>query len=208
MVDTLWQNLFSGSLPAGDGFQFGWWSLTPAAAAPGDMLNWAADWLVDFMTDSSDAPTHLFPPGMTFSGVTVNQRDIGTGALIAQAQTAVSRSGDSGQNSLPQECAVCVSIKTIQAGRRGAGRFYLPCLAVNETTSTGLILTSAVTTLMSGLVTAFTNYEGRSDSPVLGVYSRADHAFSSRTSFGIGNVYDVQRRRRDGLVEARNVHVF
>lgn len=116
------------------------------------------------------------------------------------------QNGFSDNNNLPSECAIVVSLKTAVNNRRGRGRMYLPCPAVNALQNSGRLTAGTTTSIADGaedflLVTLTAG--GHDFVPV--VASKADFALRPITQLKVGDVVDAQRRRRDALSEVYQV---
>lgn len=130
-----------------------------------------------------------------------------TGTTILQAQQGASTPGGNISVSVPNQCAVVISLITATPGARGRGRFYAPCLALTMGT-TGRIQTSEVTsiasvtaTLLNGLNTS-AGINLPSSGAALCVASGVGTGANPRVvAFRVGDVVDTQRRRRDALAE-------
>jgi len=194
----LYQHRFQGSLPAGDRFVWSWWatsirSTTDAQAA-------AVAWLTAF-AGAADGLQDKTTPGVSVDKVSTGMIDTATGQQLQVAETVVFFPGTGATPTIPQEVALVVSLRTALANRRGRGRFYLPCLSTSCLTTTGRVSAATITDLMAALNTAWAAYNTGLDVPV--VYSRTNRATAAITSFDIGDVWDIQTRRDNDLVQAR-----
>lgn len=119
----------------------------------------------------------------------------------------VSRQGGAVSVSLPNQCALVVSLITPRAGARYRGRIYVPALAMLvgangrlQPSQAGPFLAATVT-LLKGLNTA----AAANLSPTLWsldvVSGVGAGAATNITSVRVGDVIDTQRRRRDALPE-------
>jgi len=145
------------------------------------------------------------PPAMAVTGVRVEQR---TGAGVLQGQLEQNRGAPvpgTGTSFHPIQTAVVTSLITAHAGASGRGRLYWPAvgLAIDSTTLrfTSGIVSSVLTdmeTYLSAIETAVQTTAGPTE---LCVWSRKTQGCFGVVRLRIGNVPDVQRRRRDALVE-------
>lgn len=111
-----------------------------------------------------------------------------------------------GPNPHPFQTAVVVSLRTSQVGPSGRGRLYFPATGytVSATTlrptiaSTQLFVDGVKTTLASMTTAIRATFAGAN----LAVWSRKMGIANNVTQLQVGDVLDVQRRRRDTLVEA------
>lgn len=153
-------------------------------------------------------PTGLrafMPSTMAVTGVRVEQRE-STGTLIAQLeQQKATPAAGTGTSPHPIQTAIVLSLITAHAGPSGRGRLYWP--------ATGVAIDSGTLRFSSGVVTGFLTdmetylsaieaaVEATAGSAPLAVWSRKTLGTFSVVRLRAGNVPDVQRRRRDALVE-------
>lgn len=123
-----------------------------------------------------------------------------TGQQMARADVDVSLPGVSASDNLPPQCAVVVSLRTDVANRSGRGRFYLPAPAFNAAVG-GLIGPAVQQDFVDAITRLFAELDSAAITPIL--FSRSTFIQTTITSFNIGNVFDTQRRRRNGLAEVR-----
>lgn len=151
----------------------------------------------------------------TFDGVTMRELN-DTGVTVTQYEgvpsTALAGSGSKAV-SLPDQCAVVVTLLTNRAGRTGKGRIYLPFIAPSALSIVGgVLITGVVTTLMTNLKILFdgintdltTNFGSSLKIAVQSPKSAAlDSGYTGSivTAFKVGNVVDTQRRRRGSIPE-------
>lgn len=102
--------------------------------------------------------------------------------------------------SLPPQVSVCVSLRTNEATRAGRGRFFLPPFAV-ATVDHGRLLQASQTAAVAAVQAMFSSLSGDLLQPV--IYGRSSHTTKDIVSFNVGDVFDTQRRRRNGLIESR-----
>lgn len=140
------------------------------------------------------------------TGVRVEARDRdGTLRALAEAMRATPTPGTGGQ-AHPYQTAMVTSLRTSFPGGQGRGRLYWPANGIT-TLATNLRPSSTdVGTAMTGVRTFLVAIQAAvaaSAGPVsLTVWSRTGSAFHGVTSIRQGDVLDVQRRRRDALVES------
>jgi len=130
------------------------------------------------------------------------------GTLAAQADAArATPLAGSGSTSHPFQTCVVSSLRTAAIGGSGRGRLYWPAtgIAINAPTlrptsgqisSTLAAVKTYLTSITAALAPSLTN------GPVLSVWSRLHASTSPVNSINMGDVLDVQRRRRDALIEA------
>jgi len=108
--------------------------------------------------------------------------------------------GGSSTNQLPKQVALCGSLHTAHAGRRGRGRVFAGCLTTAAITSTGSAATAIRTSLSGYLAALVAGFTGTNGPWVLSVFSRSDVALYPVTSVTIDTRMDVQRRRANRRV--------
>jgi hypothetical protein len=108
----------------------------------------------------------------------------------------------SAYKNLPTEVAVVVSLRTGLVSRRGRGRNYLPAPAVSEVADRGRLdhtrrdsMAAAYAAMLADVVSGATTY-----SPA--VVSTVGQELNNVVQIRLGDVFDVQRRRRDDLSES------
>lgn len=146
-------------------------------------------------------------PNTIFSGVSLRQVHTPGGALVQSTSAAVPGTGTG--VSLPNEVAVCVTLRTANAGVSNRGRMYLPGLRVGEV-SAGNVLAAAtvsnITTWAAGFISIFS---GQGLTLVIGQPARNAYVGSTGTAHPArvagsipvtqllcrNNTFDSQRRR-------------
>lgn len=110
---------------------------------------------------------------------------------------------------MPTEVALVASLRTDLPGRRRRGRVYLPALAVSVDAAgrvagdTGQMATEVAALLAQVGQTIRTNTGAVNVFPV--VASTVGGFLTEVTSVAVGNVFDVQRRRRNQQREAHGI---
>lgn len=138
-------------------------------------------------------------------GVRVEARTLsGTLETQAEALKGTPTNGTSSQGHSYQTSFV-VSLRTTQPGATGRGRLYIPATGLvldnNTLRPTGTItqgLVDAAKTYLSGLLSAI---DVTLDGVSLVVWSRKTNSTNNVNRLQVGNIMDVQRRRRDVLIE-------
>lgn len=159
--------------------------------------------------------THLFSGacaagfyvGTTFNGVNLyNIPDTGhaTGLVNSPSDPAVYHG--TGDQALPTECAVCVSLNTGKPGRSYAGRSYLPGISASVLDVNGYVAHGAAVAFATAVADCFGDIDSSHPDPVLGdptvcVLSTKLGVLTGISSVRVGNIMDVQRRRRNGQPE-------
>jgi hypothetical protein len=119
---------FSGTLPGGEIFGWSiWTSEAPAtvAAAQTQADAYAAAFGTSLGPDVLD-PVQLLNTGGSYKRATVYGYLDGTGHASVIATSPCVHPGSSSAHTLPNQCAVVVSLRTALAGRTNKGRIYLP----------------------------------------------------------------------------------
>lgn len=150
----------------------------------------------------------LNPGSVRLTGTRVEARNL-AGELENVAEVARGTPlAFTGANQHPLQTSLVISLRTTDSTARGKGRMYWP--------ATGVALASAThrftPTTTSGVVTEFVTYlqnirtairgVGGFTSASLVVWSRTTPKKSVVIQLRVGDVPDVQRRRRDKLVES------
>lgn len=103
------------------------------------------------------------------------------------------------------QTAWCSSLRTTVVGASGRGRLYWPATGVTvdptsmrPTNPSPVSVAGAVQTYLSGIETALNTVWGGLG---LGVWSRKNGSVNDVSTIQVGDVLDIQRRRRDSLIE-------
>lgn len=103
------------------------------------------------------------------------------------------------------QTAWCSSLRTTVVGASGRGRLYWPATGVTvdatsmrPTNPSPSNVATAVQTYLSGIEGALNTVWG---GLYLGVWSRKNGSVNEVSSIQVGDVLDIQRRRRDSLIE-------
>jgi hypothetical protein len=193
MGTTKYVTLF-GSHGAGDIWQCGF-----HCAYDGDPLAGAQAVADSFASKVIGAVNSAFPTAVTFRGATMADLDEATGKLSPKVQAAAQASGPL-NGSLPPECAICVTLVTIQGVR---GRFYLPPLAANTLDVNGFLAPTVHVNLSANVNNWFHDMADGTAGIRLYVYSRKLRTVQAASTYSIGSVVDTQRRRRNKVAESR-----
>lgn len=129
-----------------------------------------------------------------------------SGTLVEQAASdAVVELGSGGQR-MPHSTAIVASLITGVPGRRTRGRIYLPLTGAEVATNNGLLplvgqqlVADSVAAALEDLRVA--GYDVGADGLDPVVVSTTGGLATPITTVRVGNVPDVQRRRRNGLAE-------
>ena len=106
---------------------------------------------------------------------------------------------------LPPEVAVALSFRAPLSGRRGRGRMYVPAVASTMNDGAGSVASTPTTALLAALQTFVTDVETMNLwtgwKPCICVTSPGRGTVVRPTQVRIGNHFDVQTRRQDGVRE-------
>lgn len=206
MADVLRVSIF-GALPSGEE-----WSVNPVYSIGGDFGVPVSPSQAQTIADAIAAisvPTAILQNmsngSTTVQGCRVEARELdGTLESQAEALKGTPQAG-SGTNVHPFQVSLVSSLRTTTPGASGRGRLYWPL--------TGLTLAAATlrpaAATMNPLVTAVETYLSTIDTAIsatltgvgLVVWSRKNGTVANVTTISMGDVPDVQRRRRDSLLE-------
>lgn len=198
----LYQHRFQGHLAAGDIFVISWWSETSVSIDTSQSN--AVTWITNLMNGpgGTDGYESLVTAGVGFDKVTTGEITILTGQQQALRETDVALVGTAAGDALPNDVAIVVSLRSALANRTGRGRFYLPQPAASTLTATGLLDPAAQDALVAACTFAWTASNAAGESPV--IYSRTARATREVTTFNVGNVFDVQQRRKNSVTQTRD----
>lgn len=207
MADLIRVSLVGG-MPSGEE-----WSVNPVFAVGGDFgeeisssqAQQIAQGIAQlaFPSDLRNCMT----PQTTFVGARVEARSV-TGALESLGEYALG-TATAGQATVGHTFQVSLvsSLRTTTAGASGRGRLYWPATGIPVTLTTlrpSAAFIGAVTTSVAAYLRSIANAAevvlSGGVTPV--VWSRKLNALFPVTTVQIGDVLDVQRRRRDNLVES------
>ena len=197
-----------GYLPGGEV-----WSVTPKFASPlgmvteyEDLETWAEAIGTEILSWTSTNRLRGFLSSQAgIEGVRVEYRN-STGELEQAAEYIFpSRFAGSGSPRMPYQCSAVISLRTGRPGRSFRGRLYWPCLTPSLTTAT-LRIPPDDTVVLAGNMAQFLNFI-RTSAPVehdlaAVVVSQTRNTYTPITQLQVGDIVDIQRRRRDSLQEA------
>lgn len=180
--------------------------LSPSGLAQGDLATILEPEIDDWWT----AQRALHTSAVVFQRSLLQTINITNGHVISgqDLSTASSAGNSSGDETLPAECAVVLSMRTALSGAKYRGRMYLPPYTSSCLDTAG--------NLGSTYIAPAADYWGALCVAVIAgagdwvpvVYSRVDDAATPIERVECGSVIDVQRRRRRSLVETRYSFTF
>jgi hypothetical protein len=188
-----------GTLP-GESFNFG----LHATGSAGDAAGAAAAWstaLTAMWTDATDGLEGHYSTAVSIDVAHAAELSDLTGRQVDAADVATSLPGTSASQMLPHEVALVVSTRGAAANRKDRGRFYLPPPITTDVTA-GLVTGSVVTRFANAAAILINSLQGAAFTPVI---LHRDFTDTAITEVSVGNVWDVQRRRRNKLIEVRDI---
>lgn len=141
----------------------------------------------------------LYPASIGVDGVRCDELD-DSGRNVSQVVTALALVGTSSDEALPASVAVAVSLRTDSPTKFGRGRFFLPSPVVTIMDSQK-IASATVTTIKNAALAALNDMLDNA-CPVV-IYHRNTTGFDQVVSVDVGDVPDVQNRRRNQTPETR-----
>lgn len=127
--------------------------------------------------------------------------DVINGATVIALETPVV--GTDSTQDLPPQTAIVQSLVTSGRGPRNRGRWYVPAHSSNQTASGGTVGTSAMDSMNTAAKALWDTMEALSwIRPA--VVSATRQSYSTVVSFKVGNRFDTQRRRMQGVRETFN----
>lgn len=136
---------------------------------------------------------------VTFNGSRIALLDPSGVTQATKERSITAVPGTGGGNTLPQEVAIVASLLSATYSRRGRGRIYLPSVGTNNVLSSGRFDSSA-RAIFSGAVATYCAPD-TTEAITASIASKAASTLYPITTVKVGDVFDVQRRRRDALVE-------
>lgn len=188
-----------GSLP-GESFNFGLHVSGSAGDAGGAAAAFATA-LTAMWTDATDGLQGHYANEVSIDVAHAAELSDLTGRQVDAADVDTALPGTSGAEMLPHEVAVAVSTRGAAANRKDRGRFYLPPPIVSDVTN-GRFGGAVTTRFANAAAILINSLQGAAFTPVI---LHPDHTDTAITSVSVGDVPDVQRRRRNKLIEVRDI---
>lgn len=197
-----------GSLPNGEV-----WSINPVWSTPTEPeLSFDQLDAIATAINSVSVPAPVLATlsaACAITGVRLEQRE-GNGSLVGQMEKPRnSPLPGTGTPLLPLQTALVVSLASTFPGPSGRGRLFWPMTAGNLATATHRFSGTAITTFMTNFKTYLTGVEAAivatTTAANLVVWSRKGATYHGVVKLRGGDIPDVQRRRRDALVESYNI---
>jgi hypothetical protein len=136
------------------------------------------------------------------TAVLVYALDPNTGKATASQEGVAVHTGNSNAAPLPPEVALVASLRSDTPGPSGRGRMYLPGPSVASVGPAGEVIVGAPPAIADSVALMLTVMGQGGFTPILWSTGRLQRIIRR---VEIGNVYDVQRRRRNDLIEVRSV---
>lgn len=205
----------NGTMPGGEV-----WSVNPRFWSPtsGSVVDYAElqEWADDIAAviagwPSTNALLVAMSSALTVTSVRVEAlSSVGTLIQAAESILATPKAGQ-GSPTKPYQTAVVTSLLTGRPGRSYRGRLYWPAQGAAMSTSDLRISGTACQAIADAMGAFLTDVAeltpgGVGVRPV--VVSQTVDVATPVTSVSVGNIFDVQRRRRDSLDEARFTRVI
>lgn len=206
MAEVLRVSLF-GSMPNGEE-----WSVNPVWRIGGDFgvpVTAAQAQTIATAIAAISVPTAMLQSmsngSTTVTGCRVEARSL-TGTLESQAEALkTTPQAGSGTNVHPFQVSLVTSLRTATPGASGRGRLYWPFTGLPLVASTLRPASATMTPLLAAVETYLSDIEAAIEATVTGVslcvWSRKNGSTANVQTLAMGDVPDVQRRRRDALLE-------
>lgn len=199
------------------------WSVNPAfSVQPGGLPSWNQE-----AADKAAAAVAAIVPGAVLNGTLTSQGAIkrvrlelrdGDNTLVGVSERPYTGTAPSGTIAQIPQTAAVLSLRTNTPGASGRGRLYWPALSIGLSGTTGRLTSSTTTALASQAATYLravqdavkNEYYGALSAVVveLCVYSPKQKTTYHVNRIQVGDVLDVQRRRRDRLREVYSAAAF
>lgn len=195
-----------GSMPGGEV-----WSVNPVYSIGGDLgvpVSAAQASTIANAILAIAVPTglrNINASSVNFSTIRVEARSL-AGVLETQAEAVRGTpTSGTGTNTHPYQTSLVTSLRSAQPGARGRGRLYWPCTGLSISNTSLRVLTADVVSVRDSVKTYLSGIESAIEVTLTGVslavWSRATPDLYPVTSIQVGDVLDVQRRRRDQTIE-------
>jgi hypothetical protein len=201
------QVVFNWSLPGGKTGHNVLYGVTPGVPAPTVAM---ADGLFGTINSSGtyNAMNAFLPPAVSFTGITlrsVHTANLGTFTSVGAAKAGASTT----LIAMPNEVAICVSLKTGKTGPSNRGRMYLMGWDTTSVIAGNVIAPALVTAIQNWANTLIAGFSGQGMTLSIGQPARAQYTGSTGTLHPAraagstpvtsllvrNNTFDSQRRR-------------
>lgn len=185
----------SGSIP-GEQFNWGLHATGSAGDVAGAVTAWAAA-LTAFWTDGTNGAEVVFSTDVSILVAHAAELSDTTGRQVDAGEAQLALAGTDAGDMLPHEVAVAVTTLGASTNRKDRGRFYLPPPSVAQITN-GRLNNTPKTRLANAAAILVNSLQAAGFVPVI---LHPDFTNTAIVSLKVGDVPDVQRRRRNKLVE-------
>lgn len=194
---------FNGALPAGDGFQHGWYADVDPAFAIEDVAAAADAALEAFLTGDANLKGY-YQAETTWGAPLVQRLNQTTGEILDTISGSFTGAGDHvGGVNLPGEVAACATFRTATLTPSGRGRSYLPAPGNVALANNGRFTAAFCQAVADAWVQCFIAFVSDDHGGFAVVWSNKTDSLYETTAVECGDVPDAQRSRRNGLTETR-----
>jgi len=205
MAEIMRVSIFGG-LPGGEE-----WSVNPVYSIGGDFgvpVSAAQALAIATAAAAIAVPsglTALMNGNTTVQGIRVEARSL-AGVLETQAEVLkATATPGTGVVNHPYQTSLVLSLRTTLPGASGRGRLYWPSTGASLNSADLRLAATQHTNALAGAKTYLSGIETAIEASLtgvaLGVWSRKLTDITLVNTIQVGNVLDVQRRRRDALLE-------
>lgn len=194
-----------GALPNGEK-----WSVNPhfiCSPSSGDLSYTQVTTIATAIAALTPASTLTgqWSTGTTLTGCRVEARSSSGALENVVERTKTTPVAGTGSMDHPYQTSVVLTLKTATAGASGRGRLYWPGTAITLDAPSLRIYSGAVSNVLAAsssyLTQILTAIRATTPESSLVVFSRTKNLLSLVNALSVGDIADVQRRRRDALVE-------
>lgn len=193
---TTYRLTAKGTVP-NEQFNFGLHADGPAGTASAAATAWGAA-LTSFWADIANGANVVFPTTVEILAAHASELSDSTHKQVDAAEVALALPGTDAGEMLPHAVAVAVSTMAASASKKNHGRFYLPPPSVAQITG-GRLDTTPRNRLLNATELMINSLQAAGYPPCI---VHKDWTFDAIALVRVGDVPDVQRRRRNKLVEA------
>lgn len=189
-----------GTLP-GEQFNFGIHVAGAADQAAAVAADWAAA-LTSAWTDSTDGLEHWYTADVSIVVAHAAQLAALTQRQVDAVDVSVTLPGtEATREMMPHEVAVAVTTRGAAANKKDRGRFYLPPPS-SVVLDAGLMTDVIRAHFAEAAAIIVNSLQAAGWAPII---LHPDDSTTAIAGVDVGNVFDVQRRRRNKLIEVRSV---
>jgi hypothetical protein len=192
-----------GTLAAGQTFSWRLTTQAPNTLSQSDLNTWLSSvkTAFDTMYTSSTGLRRIQAPTDQYNQLQAYFMNTGSDKAVTSSTIADTSNGFS-TRTLPFQCSLVVSLRTVIPGPKGRGRVYLPISNTNDM-SAGQVTSSALTPVSSGFVTYIRAINalsiGGQNTVVVIVNPLTSAVPAAVSTVIVDSVVDTQQRRRDKI---------